>query len=145
RAQLLLPVLLLLAGVAATSAASAYAASWVARNQIEHRLRGTALTLDKQRSIPFEVNVLRLLESLTGAHILVYREDQKPITSFPPHVNVPVPDVPVADAADGLSLTGTVRIDGVNYLCGGARLHKQGYSGYVLYVFYPESLWVEAR
>jgi signal transduction histidine kinase len=144
RAQLLLPVLLLLAGVAATSAASAYAASWVARHQIERRLRGLAETLD-EKNFPVEGNVPDWLVSLTEAQILIYREGQEPITSFPRQVRVSAPDVTVAYASAGLSLTGTARIDGANYLCGGAKMHKHRYAGYVLYVFYPESLWVEAR
>lgn len=144
RTQLLLPVLLLLAGVAAISAATAYAASWAARQRIEHRLRGLARTVDEIR-FPFAGRVLPWLVSLSGAQTLIHGEGQEPITSFDPPSSVRPPNVAVADGPDGLSLGDTVRVGGTPYLCGGVRMHREDLAGRVLYVYYPESLWLEAR
>jgi signal transduction histidine kinase len=152
RAQLLLPVLLLLAGVAAISAATAYASTWAARHQLERRLRDLARSLDEGRAdkdeevLRFPLGpVLPTLRALTGAHFLLYHQSGKVDTTFPVLPRPAPPEVPVADSSSTLSLAGPVRVAGTPYLCGGMRLSRPDYAGADLYIFYPESLWNEAR
>jgi signal transduction histidine kinase len=138
--------------VAAISAVTAYASTWAARQQLERRLRNLARSLDEGRADENE-ELLRFplepafptLRPLTGAHFLLHRQNGKVDTTFQVVPRPAPPDVPVADSPATLSLAGPVRVAGTPYLCGGIRLSRADYAGAVLYIFYPESLWNEAR
>lgn len=142
RTQLLLPVLLLLGGIAAISAGTAYSAARLATRQIETRLRSVARFVAEDAWFPLRENVLRRLGPLSGAEYLL--DSAAPVTSFD-DTPFPLPSsVPVANDWHELALGTPVRVGNVNYLCSGIRLKRGDNAGDVLYIFYPESLWRDA-
>src|SRR5262245_36667236 len=143
RTQLLLPVLLLLAGIAGISAGTALSAARLATRQIEARLRSVAHFVADDAWFPLRENILRRLGSLSGAEYLL--NSSPPLASFDDAPDALPPDVPVADHWQGLTLGTLVRVGGVSYFCSGIRLKRGDNAGDVLYIFYPESLWSDAR
>jgi signal transduction histidine kinase len=143
RTQLLLPVLLLLAGIAGISAGTALSAARLATRQIETRLRSVARFVAEDAWFPLRENILRRLGSLSGAEYLL--DSQPPLASFDDAPDSLPPDVPVADDWQQLTLGTPVRVGGVSYFCSGIRLKRGDNAGDVLYIFYPESLWSDAR
>ncbi len=149
RTQLLLPVLLLLAGIAAISAGTAYAASQAARRQIEDHIRQAVLVLDPPPGeflVPLNGPIFGLVGDLSGArYILDSPVSDRRARSPDLEGVVPPRGLPVADGPDALTLGGIVRVAGANYLCGAARLRRHDHRGDTLFIFYPESAWLEAR
>ena len=145
RHQILLPVVVLLLGIAASSAGTAYAAARVAHRQIEERLRAVARFLAEDSRFPLTGDVLRQLGPLSGARYLLTRGGAVLHSSLPADPGPLPAAVPVADGWRSLSLGGAVRVDGEPYLCGAIRLRRGENAGDVLAIFYPESLWREAR
>ncbi|MGL4552414.1 MAG: HAMP domain-containing protein, partial [Gemmataceae bacterium] len=143
RTQLLLPVLLLLAGIAAISAGTAASAARLATRQIEARLRSVARFVAEDAWFPLRESVLRRLGPLSGAEYLL--ASSPPVASFDDAPATLPPGVPVADDWHGLALGPPVRAAGVTYLCSGLRLKRGDNAGDVLYILYPESLWRDAR
>src|SRR5262249_55468787 len=78
RSQLLLPVLLLLAGIAGISVATAFASAARAREQIEVRLGTVARFLVEDAQFRLTESVLHQLRKLTGAEYLVLPGSGKP-------------------------------------------------------------------
>jgi signal transduction histidine kinase len=144
RTWLLLPVVLLLAGVAGISVATAAAAARQARRQIETRLRTVARFLDEEK-FPLHEHVLQMLQPLSGAEYLLVTRSGRVRTSLEggvdslPHVEQ------VAQDWQALHLGPPVRLHGETYLCSGLRLRRRDYQGDTLYILYPESLWRDAR
>ena len=145
RSQILLPVVVLLLGIAASSAGTAYAAARVAHRQIEDRLRAVARFLAEDSRFPLTGDVLRQLGPLSGARYLLTRGGTVLHSSLPAAPGPLPATVPVADDWRSLSLGGAVRVDAEPYLCGAIRLRRGENAGDVLAIFYPESLWREAR
>src|SRR5262245_25065033 len=71
RAQLVLPVVVLLLGVAAISGTTAVASARQARAQVEGRLRTVARFLTEESRFPLTGEVLRQLRELSGAEYLL--------------------------------------------------------------------------
>src|SRR4051794_1139554 len=71
RTQLLLPVVVLLVGVAGISITTAAAATRQARQQIETRLRMVARFLDEEAPFQLNESILRKLRPLSGADFLL--------------------------------------------------------------------------
>jgi signal transduction histidine kinase len=145
RTQLLLPVVLLLAGVASISLTTATAATRQARRQIESRLRTVARFLDEEESFPLNEGVLRKLRPLSGAEYLLIMGNGDILTSLEIHPGESAPAGPVAEDWQSLHLGPPVVVQGQTYLCSGLRLHRWQNRGDTLYILYPESLWRDAR
>jgi signal transduction histidine kinase len=145
RTQLLLPVVLLLGGVAGISVTTALAATHQARQQIETRLRTVARFLDEEESFPLNESVLRKLRPLSGAEYLLESRSGSVLTSLE-QVPAEVPHVePVAEDWQALRLGPPIRIGGQTYLYSGMHLRRWQNKGDTLYILYPESLWRDAR
>jgi signal transduction histidine kinase len=162
RTQLLLPVVLLLAGVAGISLTTAIAAARQARQQIETRLRTVARFLDEEESFPLNEAVLTKLRPLSGAEYLMKMRSGGILTSLetdadsighvqeskdtlPASLAKAATSSPVADDWQTLHLGPPVEAQGQTYLCSGLRLHRWPNRGDTLYILYPESLWRDAR
>ncbi len=145
RTQLLLPVVLLLAGVAGISLTTAVAATGQARRQIESRLRSVARFLDEEDTFPLNEAVLRKLRPLSGAEYLLKMRSGDILTSLDSYRADTMPAGPVAEDWQSLHLGPPVVIHGQTYLCSGLRLHRWLNRGDTLYILYPESLWRDAR
>lgn len=144
RSQLLLPVVLLLVGVAGISVGTALSAARQATRQVEHRLRTVAQAITARPTIPLTDYVLQLLGPLSGmdyVFVLDAGEARKSSDRLPDRLP---PGVPVADDPLSLTLGLPVRFRESSYLCSGFRVRRPDESG-VLYVLYPESLWRDAR
>jgi signal transduction histidine kinase len=143
RTQLLLPVTLLLVGVAAISVTTAVVSARQARAQIETRLRDAARFLVEESNFPLKSNVLQKLRPLSGAEYLLVPPvgpRQTSLSHDPGEF-----ESAVADDWQALTLDTPVEIDGTNYLSGGIRLRRHPNAGDTLYIFYPEALWRDAR
>jgi signal transduction histidine kinase len=145
RTQLLLPVVLLLAGVAGICLTTAIAAARQARQQIEARLRTVARFLDEEESFPLNEVVLRKLRPLSGAEYLLKMHNGDTFMSLETPPGESVPAGPVAEDWQSLHLGPPVVVHGQTYLCSGLRLHRWQNRGDILYILYPESLWRDAR
>ena len=143
RNQLLLPVALLLAGVAAISLTTAVVSARQARAQIEARLRDAARFLVEESNFPLQSDVLQKLRPLSGAEYLLVPPLGPRQTSLPRDPGGF--DLPVADDWQSLTLETPVEIEGTNYLGGGVRLLRPPNAGDTLFIFYPESQWRDAR
>lgn len=145
REQLLLPVVLLLAGVAGISVATAVTAARQARRQIEGRLRDVARFLVEESRFPLTGDVLRQLRTLSGADYLLVPTDGPRLTSLATDFRPGPADLSVAADWHALALDTPVELAGRAYLGGGVRLRRGSNAGDILYIFYPESLWIDAR
>lgn len=144
RRQLLLPVVVLLLGVAAISATTAVASARQARAQLEDRLRTVARFLTEESRFPLTGEVLRQLRELSGAEYVLVPAEGQPRASRAGAEGL-IGDVPVADDWQALRLGVPVRVGATAYLCSGIRLRRGPSAGGVLYILYPESLWRDAR
>jgi signal transduction histidine kinase len=145
RTQLLLPVIVLLIGVAGISLGTALAAAGQAREQIEARLRGAARFLVEDFQVPLTQNVLRQLRPLSGADYLLVTAAGARRSSLETDPGELPLDEPIVDDWHSLRLSTPVRVQEQTYLCGGIRLRRGPNAGDMLYILYPESLWRDAR
>jgi signal transduction histidine kinase len=145
RTQLLLPVVLLLAGVAGICITTATAATRQARAQIETRLRTVARFLDEEEAFPLNEGVLRKLRPLSGAEYLLAPRSGAVVTSLEEGPAEVPRGAPVAEDWQSLRLGPPVRVGTQTYLCSGIRLRRRESQGDILYILYPESLWRDAR
>jgi signal transduction histidine kinase len=147
RSQLLLPLVLLLLGVAGTTVWTAAASARQARRQIETRLRNVARLLSEELSWPLNREVLRKMKALSGADYVHVPPNDSPPASSLDDVPADLPGkVEVGDDWQGLRLGPRVEVYGEAYLCSGIRLRGVGSAGGgTLYILYPESLWRDAR
>ena len=143
RNQLLLPVALLLVGVAGISVTTAVVSARQARAQIEARLRDAARFLVEDVNFPLHSDVLQKLRPLSGAEYLLVPEDGPRQTSLPDDPGKL--ELAVADDWQSMTLETPVEIDGIHYLGGGTRLRRHPNAGDTLFIFYPEALWRDAR
>ncbi len=144
RTQLLLPVTLLLLGVAGITVATALAAAAQARAQIEARLRDVARFLAEESNFPLTGDVLLKLVPLSGAEYVLETPAGRRLTSLPSDPGAISLAEPVAAGWHTLRLSAPVEVQGRPYLCGGVRLLRGANAGDVLYILYPESLWRDA-
>src|SRR5687767_13054412 len=136
RSQLLLPVVLLLVGVAGISVGTAYSAARQATRQIEHRLRTVTGAIAAHPTIPLTDFVLQMLGPLSGMEYVFALQSGGTRKS-----NERLPDrlpagVPVADDPHALTLGPPARIGGTSYLCSGFRVHRPPDESGTLYILY---------
>jgi signal transduction histidine kinase len=143
RSQLLLPLVLLLLGVALVSAWTARASARLTQRQIEDRLRNVARFLSEEFRWPLTAEVLRQMKPLSGADYLLVPASGRPVTSLP-GAEEARPAGPVPDDWHELTLGAPVDVGGRTYLASGIRLRRGPNAGDTLYVYYPENLWRDA-
>ncbi|MFO0926301.1 MAG: HAMP domain-containing protein [Gemmataceae bacterium] len=141
---MLLPVVLLLCGIVAISAATAVTAAGQARRQIDDRLRDVARFLVEESRFPLTADVLRCLRTLSGGEYLLIPHDGPRLTSLPA-------DRPARAgrragrrrlAHAGAGGTAAARRSGLPLRRGSPR--RGANQGDILYLLYPES-WRDAR
>ena len=145
RYQLLLPMLVLLLGVAGLGAwAAVRSVQQAVRQQIEAQLGQVAHTVSEAR-FPFTDRVLTQLKDLTGAEYLLTAPDGRTQFTLPEPVDVsPLSDIPVVDWHD-MQLGTSVHLAGQNYLAVKIQLRRSdAASPDILYIFYPEWRWRNA-
>ncbi len=144
RSQLLLPLLLLLAGVLALSVWMAFAAARQARQQIEMRVRDVAHIVSEGKIPLAQPHVLLWIKQLSGADYLLVQPNGKQIGTLDMEPEHLPPAMEVSDDWRTLRLGPPLRAGADTYLCSGIRLHRGDNSGDILYIFYPERLWKDA-
>ncbi|MBY0522258.1 MAG: HAMP domain-containing histidine kinase [Gemmataceae bacterium] len=147
RYQLLLPLFLLLLGIAGITAWTALDAAERARQQIEEDVRNVASVFG-ETNFPLNRHILAHMKRLSGADfVLIDKNDFPPSDSDGPpttlpigHVELPPVEVTAADWQT-LRLGPPVVVEGHTYLCSGIELRP----GRTLYILYPETVWRDAR
>ena len=145
RYQLLLPMLVLLLGVAGLGAwAAVRSVQQAVRQQIEAQLGQVAHTVS-EASFPFTDRVLTQLKDLTGAEYLLTAPDGRTQFTLPDPVDVSqLSDIPVVDWHD-MQLGTSVHLVGQNYLAVKIQLRRSdGAAPNILFIFYPEWRWRDA-
>ena len=146
RYQLLLPLFLLLLGMAGVSMWTAIASASQAKEAIEDDVRNLAKTLST-KNFTLNFRTLDAMKSLTGADLVLLDSAGKvavdsagPASTLPSLAVELPPAVAVVDDWYTLKLGPPVRIGDHTFLCSGIVLRD----GSTLYVLYPESLWSSA-
>jgi signal transduction histidine kinase len=144
RWQLLLPSVLLLLGIAGISAWTAAAAADRAREEIRGRMRAVARTLREAPVSDPSRRILVQMKYLSGADFLLVRADGSRTTTLDadPHAILPPEGQAHADWRE-LGLDARVNVS-QTYLCSGIRLNPPRQND-VVYVLYPEALWVDSQ
>jgi signal transduction histidine kinase len=146
RYQVLVPLLILLSGVAGISTWTALASAARARQQIEDNVRRVGQTLN-EASFPLNRTTLGYMKRLAGADFVLLEGDGARADTFDvgEMVELPQAQVVVDDWAT-LRLDGRVAVAGRNYLVSGVRLRQSRPNGAsTLYILYPEAQWRDAR
>jgi signal transduction histidine kinase len=140
RAQLLVPLLTLVLGLAGVSAWAAADSADRARREIEARVRDVAHNLSEEASYPLSENVLRQMKRLSGADYLLVPRSGPVVTTLAGAPPEPPPG-PVSDDWSTLRLGPPVVLAGQEYRCSGIRLRRPPRAGDTLYILYPEARW----
>src|SRR5262249_41620891 len=143
RSQLLLPLLVLLTGVAGISLWTGWTSASQARGQIEDRLRNVARLLSEDPTFPLNRDVLRKMKALSAPDFQLVQRSGRRLTSLPSDPG-PLETAFVFDDWRSLRLGPPVLLDGQSYLCSGIRLRHGLSAGDTLFILYPESLWRDA-
>lgn len=146
RYQLLVPLAILLLGVAGISTWTAAASAARAREQLDDHMRRVARTLN-EASFPLNRTTLTHMKRLSGADFILLDSSGAREDTFPPGeaVELPPADAVVDDWAT-LRLEHRVAVGGQTYLVSGVRLREaRPDRAATLYVLYPEALWRDAR
>ena len=143
RSQLLLPLLLLLAGVLGLSVWMAFAAASQARRQIETRVRDVGRLLSEGK-FPLRENVLPWVKQLSGADYLLARHDGGRISTLDAEPERLPPAEEVREDWGTFRLGPPIRAGEQTFLCSGIHLSHGPDAGDTLYILYPESLWRDA-
>jgi signal transduction histidine kinase len=144
RSQLLVPLLLLLAGTAGITTWTALASARRARQQVETRVRNVAEYLAGEKSFRLTESILLQVKRLSGAdYVLVPPAGKAVGTLGTTPVDLPPADTLGEDWQD-LRLGPPIRAGGETYLCSGIRLTRGPNEDDALYILYPESLWRDA-
>jgi signal transduction histidine kinase len=150
RTQILVPLLILLLGVAGIATWTALSSANQARRQIETRVRNVARTLAESR---FSLNdrVLVQMKGLSGAEFLFVGSGNARKATLPAD-DLELPALkPVAEGDwQDLRLGPRVTVGGNTYLCSGVqfeqprRFENSDVLYRSLYILYPEALWRDA-
>jgi len=143
RYQLLVPLLLLLLGVIASSVWIGLASGQRVRRQIETRIREVARNLIEESNYRLTDNVLQQMKRLSGADFFLVRPEGAPLTTLEQSPGALPAAALVHDDWQTLHLGPSVVVAGKTYLCHGIRLRPPR-NGETLYILYPESLYRDA-
>jgi signal transduction histidine kinase len=138
RYQLLVPLLILLLGVAGISVWTAVAAASRSRQEIEEHVKSVARTLADSRFSLDQV-ILDEMKGLSGAEYLLRGPHVKSIGTLRAEPD----ELPRPGDWQTLALGPPVRAGDDVYLCSGVRLQNQP-PGTTLYILYPETRWRNA-
>src|SRR5712692_10719581 len=134
RYQLLIPLLILLAGIAGICTWTAMASAQRARQQIESQVRNVVRTLS-EANLPVAPNWLAEMRGLSGAEYLLVdvdgRENRTAGLAGKPEELPPL--VPVVDDWQSLRLGPQAQVGATSFLCCGVRLRQP--PGATLYIF----------
>ncbi|MFO0879987.1 MAG: HAMP domain-containing sensor histidine kinase [Gemmataceae bacterium] len=145
RSQLVLPVMLLLVGVAGISLTTALSAARQARQQIDAHLQAVARFLAQESQFPLTSDVLRQLRPLSGAEYLLVTEGGQRRTSLATDPgDVPLA-APIVDDWMSFRPDTPILLQDKLYSSGAIRLRRGSHAGDVLYILYPDALWQDAR
>jgi signal transduction histidine kinase len=141
RFQLLVPLLLLLIGVAGITAWTAWASARHAWQQTEAHVQSVARTLGEAR-FPLTQKVLEQARGLSGAEYVFVTLDGRHVSTLDDEENVTLPESALADDWQMLHLNAPVLLNRESYFCSGIRLSppRSATTG-TLYILYPEALW----
>jgi signal transduction histidine kinase len=150
RTQILVPLLILLLGVAGITTWIALSSANQARLQIETRVRGVAHTLGENR-FPLNDRILEQMKGLSGAEFLfVGSGNARKATLSADDLVLPALE-PIAEGDwQDLRLGPRVTSAGNTYLCSGVRFEQprrfenSDVLYRTLYILYPEALWRDA-
>ncbi|HEY1861691.1 MAG TPA: HAMP domain-containing sensor histidine kinase [Gemmataceae bacterium] len=150
RTQILVPLLILLLGVAGIATWTALASANRARLQIETRVRNVAHTFSESK-FPLNERILEQMKGLSGAELLFVGSGNARKATLPAD-NLELPSLePIAEEDwHDLRLGPRVTSAGNTYLCSGVRFDQPRrfensdvlYRS--LYILYPEALWRNA-
>jgi signal transduction histidine kinase len=146
RYQLLVPLLVLVLGVAGVGWWQASAAATYAHEAIEKRVRSVASNYvgEDSNNYPLDRQILLQMKRLSGAdYVLVPREGPSWTTLETPPETLPPADQ-VGDNWQTLQLGPPILVGGTRYLSSGIRLSRPPRKGEILYILYPESLLRDA-
>jgi signal transduction histidine kinase len=145
RNQILVPLLLLLAGLVGVCTWTAQESAQRARERIAAQVDGIVNTLSDAR-FPLNQHVLDQMKGFSGADYLLIEPDGKRVATFPEHANendLP-PAAPISTNPDR-SLGERLLVEQSAYLARGVLLRPPHLNaGSRLYILYPESLRDEA-
>src|SRR5262249_31986422 len=108
------------------------------------QVRNVVRTLN-EANLPVAPNWLAEMRGLSGAeYLLVDPEGRETRTAglMAEPTELPVP-IAIVDDGQELHLDARSEVAGTSYLCCAVRLHRP--AGAILYIFYPEALWRDAR
>lgn len=137
RFQVLVPLLLLLAGVVAMSAWTAIASANYAWEEVNAQVRSTVRTIEGA-SFPLTNRVFQLLKGFSGADFLLVESDGRVFGTLPETV---VDNLAAAQhqQAEAVRLDHAVSIGEVRYMYASVVLPRGRHAGGSLYIFYPEA------
>ncbi|MFO0964572.1 MAG: HAMP domain-containing sensor histidine kinase [Gemmataceae bacterium] len=145
RYQLLLPLGLLILGIVASSAWTAWSSATRAADEIEGHMDAVAATVRKV-TFPRNTQTLELMKSLSGADFLLCDKRLEPLRDFqgrPIMTLTALPDDLTA-ARDAPGLGAPVVVHGASYFCRAVPLGAEPSAGIVLVQFYPEAVYRDA-
>lgn len=147
RYQLFLPLFLLIIGVVATGAWTAWSSAARAGGQIEAHMDAVARTV-RNVTFPRNTQALRLMKSLSGVDFLLCRSDLEPLLddrdSPVTTLNALPRQLPSirSETSEGLGVP--IEIGEKEYFCRSVRLGTDLSPGLVLFQFYPQQQYREA-
>lgn len=136
RYQLLVPLLVLLLGLAGVSTWTGMASAHRAWQQLETQMRNVARTLS-EASFPLNQWTLEHMKGLSGAEYVLLTGTSRTVTFPADRMELPLPET----IGEDWQPLPAVEVAGQTYLCSGVRL-QQGRA--TLYILYPERLWRDA-
>ncbi len=139
RAQLLIPLSILLLGIVATTTWTAVSSANHARQQLANRVRRVAQTLSEAPQFPLSPQVLQHMKRLSGAELLLMRSTGQRVTTLNTET-IPTLDLTTVAPWTEIQLERRITIDDQSYLYSATRL-KPPKSSDVLFILYPESDW----
>jgi signal transduction histidine kinase len=145
RFQLLVPLLLLLVGVAGITTWTAWASARYAWRQTETRVQNVAHTLGDAQ-FPLTPKVLDQAKGLSGADFVFLTPDGRRVsTQGADQETALFPESALTGDWQTLRLDARVYLNGRSYFCSGLRLSppRSATTG-TLYILYPEALWKDA-
>jgi signal transduction histidine kinase len=146
RYQLLVPLLVLVLGVAGVTWWQALAAAAHAREAIEKRVRIVARFISEGNSPPLIDTVLHQMKELSGAeadYVLIPRDGERLSTLGVVPDSLPGREE-LGNDWQTLRLGSPIAVGGSRYLVGGIRLSRPPRKGEALYILYPEPLLQDA-
>lgn len=140
RAQLLVPLGLLLLGVVGISTWTALSSASHARQRLEERVQQVARALTEPPQFPLSAQVLEKMKRLSGAEYLLIGENGTRLTTLSDAQQIMPDEKAIAKEWHQIALDARMTIHNEPYLYSGTRLRPPRQDR-ILYILYPESAW----